>query len=356
MRYLDDVWYCSALSTEIGSKPVGRMICDMPVVIFRTESGRVAALEDRCSHRQAPLSMGTVLGEDIQCSYHGFTFGCDGACVHVPHQEQIPRAAGIRAYPVVERWGYVWLWFGRPEDARPESVPELPWTADAKLRTVFFHFYVKANFQLMADNLLDVSHTDFLHRHSIGSQTGQKGQSETPKVSLDCRTEGDRVHFLRRVHSTSLGPIAAKWAGTTDPVDRTNFLMWQAPNTIHSVLEFRNAARCSTIHMEHIMTPETAETTHYFMNWTRDFGVDNIGYPTDEDVWDEQTAVVTGDDIPMVEAQQINLRRFPAIRDVAARQDRFIASVHRVLCELYANAGKPLPAELQRLIAPQAVG
>ena len=350
LRYLDHVWYCGALSQEVGAKPIGRTICDLPIVLFRTEQGRVAALEDRCSHRQAPLSLGSVIGEEIQCSYHGFTFDCVGACVHVPHQEAIPKATRIRAYQAVERWGYIWLWFGPPEQATPETVPALPWTEDPNLRTVFFHFQVKANVQLMADNLLDVSHTDFLHRHSIGSQTGQKGQSDTPKVELQCRTEGERVHFVRRVHDTTLGPVAMKWAGTAKPVDRTNVLMWEAPNTIHSILEFKNAERCSTIHMEHIMVPETAETMHYFMNWTRDFGLDNIGYPTDQDVWTEQMAVVTGDDVPMVEAQQANLARFPAARDVAARQDQFIAAVHRALGQLYDSADKTLPPELQRLI------
>lgn len=349
MKYLDDVWYCGALSREVGSKPLGRVICEKPIVIFRTESGRVVALEDRCAHRQAPLSLGDVLGEDIQCRYHGFIFNCSGICVHIPRQDTVPPAARVESYPVTERWGYIWVWFGPPERADSAKVPELPWTEDPALRTVFFHFPVKANFQLMADNLLDVSHTDFLHRASIGSQTDRREQSHTQKVDLECRVEGDRVHFKRRVRDTLLGPVATKWAGTSKPVDRTNHLLWEAPNTVHSVLQFKNDERCSSVHMEHIMTPETAETMHYFMNWTRDFGLDNVSYPTDEDVWKEQTAVVTGDDIPMVESQQINLRRFALVADVAARQDRFITSVHRVLRRLYTSNGKALPPELQRL-------
>ena len=354
MKYLEEVWYCSALSKEIGAKPVGRVICEKPVVIFRTETGPIAALEDRCAHRQAPLSLGNVIGDDIQCCYHGFTFDRSGICVHIPHQEKIPSGARVESYPVVERWGYVWLWFGNPERADSDKIPKLPWTEDANLRTVFFHFPVKANFQLMADNLLDVSHTDFLHRQSIGSQTGQKGQSDTPKVELECRIEGDRVHFVRRVQKTLLGPVATKWAGTAKPVNRTNFLMWEAPNTIHSVLEFKNDERSSTIHMEHIMTPETSETMHYFMNWTRDFGLDNVSYPTDHDVWKEQTAVVTEEDIPMVEAQQTNIKRFGSKRDISGRQDQFITSVHRVLRQLYDKAGNALPTELQRLSPARA--
>jgi len=121
-----------------------------------------------------------------------------------------------------------------------------------------------------------------------------------------------------RVSSTFRGRYAAK------PVDRSNTVMWEPPNTIHSILEFKNAEAHHTIHLHHIMTPETPETMHYFMGWTRDFGIDNTSYPTDQDVWSEQTMVVKGEDIPMVEAQQANLRRFGTVRDIPTRQDRFI--------------------------------
>jgi vanillate monooxygenase len=349
MQYLQHVWYCSALSNEVTSTPLARLICEKPIVLYRGESGKVVALEDRCAHRQAPLSLGRVQGDDIECAYHGFVFNCAGACVHVPHQDVVPKAATIVAYPAVERWGYIWLWLGEPAKADPNSVPHLPWTEDKKLRAVYFRFDVAANFQLMADNLMDVSHTEFLHRTSIGSQTGRRGQNEETKVELDCRVEGDRVHFLRRVHHTLLGPVAMKWAGSTKPVNRTNTLMWEAPNTIHSVLEFQNEETHNTVHMEHIMTPRTATTTHYFMNWVRDFGTDNVSYPTDEDVRREQTAVVCGEDVPMVEAQQRNIDAFGMVQDVPSRQDQFVTTVHRTLSQIYANASKPVPAELMRV-------
>ena len=169
MKYLDNVWYCSALSTEVADKPLARTVCEKPVVIYRGESGKVAALEDRCAHRQAPLSLGRRLGDDIECAYHGFTFNSLGACVHIPHQTTVPRAAKVQSYAVAERWGYIWLWFGASEKADFGRVPHLPWIEDSKFRTVYFHFDVKANFQLMADNLMDVSHTEFLHRATIGS-------------------------------------------------------------------------------------------------------------------------------------------------------------------------------------------
>ena len=348
MHYLEDVWYCAALATEVSAVPLARTVCDKPIVLFRTESGRTAALEDRCAHRQAPLSKGRVIGEEIQCIYHGFIFDCAGNCTHVPRQESAPAAARIAHYPAVERWGYVWLWLGAPEAADPATVPNLAWNASDRLRPVFFRWNVKANFQLMADNLLDVSHTDFLHSNSIGSRIAAKGAADEPRVELDCRIEGKRVHFTRRVRDTLLGPVSTKWAGSEKPVNRTNYLMWEAPNTIHSVLEFKNDETHHTIHLDHIMTPETPTTMHYFMNWTRNFGLDNQAYPTDDDVWREQNTVIGGDDIPMVEAQQANIVRFDGVKDVPARQDRFIAAVHRTLAQLYGDAGKPVPREIRR--------
>jgi vanillate O-demethylase monooxygenase subunit len=145
------------------------------------------------------LSLGRRLGDDIECAYHGFTFNSLGACVHIPHQTTVPRAAKVQSYAVAERWGYIWLWFGASEKADFGRVPHLPWIEDSKFRTVYFHFDVKANFQLMADNLMDVSHTEFLHRATIGSQTGRKG----------------RAVVQRRRRARSLGATGAKhsaWA------------------------------------------------------------------------------------------------------------------------------------------------
>jgi vanillate O-demethylase monooxygenase subunit len=347
MAYLTDLWYCVALAGEINATPLRRIVCERPIVLFRTESGRIVGLEDRCGHRQAPLSRGRVLGEEIQCMYHGYVFDAEGACTHVPHQIAAPQTACIKAYAAVERWGFVWLWWGEAAAADPAKVPHLPWTQDAGRRSVFFRFAASANFQLMADNLLDVSHTDFLHRASIGSQSGMK--ADAPTVEVTCAVDGDRVYCTRRLEGALLGPVATKWAGSTKPVTRTNTQMWEAPNTIHSVLEFENDEIHRTVHMEHIMTPETAKSCHYFMHWTRDFGLENAGYPTDDDVHNEQMSVVTTEDIPMVEAQQQNIDAFGPVTDAPAKQDLFIINVHRVLSEAHGRGGRGLPVELQRV-------
>jgi vanillate monooxygenase len=350
MTFLTNVWYCAALSNEITSSPMRRVICDMPIALFRTRSGRIAALEDRCPHRQAPLSRGTVVGEDIQCNYHGFAFDCQGACTHIPHQTTLPRSANILAFPLIERWGYAWIWWGDRSAMDPLQIPDLPWTEDDKWRSVYFYFHVKANHQLMADNLLDVSHIDFLHRQSIGSAAGAKGQHDTPKIDLESKTEGEKIYYTRKVYGTNLGGVAKKWIGSEKKVNRISRQSWEKPNTIHFATTLENEDNRVTFRMDHLMTPETAETTHYFMNWTRDFGVQNIGYPTDDDIRREQLSVVELEDIPMVEAQHKNIMEFGSEFDVAARQDQFIGHVHRMLQELYGKAGLPFPPEVRRTV------
>jgi vanillate O-demethylase monooxygenase subunit len=345
--YLNNVWYCVALSEEISRQPFKRTICDEPVVLYRTEAGGVAALEDRCGHRQAPLSKGRLVGDNIQCMYHGYTYGASGACQHVPFQTFAPRSADIRAYPVAERWGYIWLWRGDAASADQNLIPSLPWVEAPDQRSVFMYFHAKANFQLVTDNLLDETHADFLHNASIGTDAGLVDSKEA-KVSVKCHTEGDKVFYERKVENTLLGPVISKWFATELPATRTSTEMWEAPNTIHNVQRFHNEETDRTVHMEHLMTPETETSCHYFMNWTRNFGLDNNTYPTDADIKDAHLAIIYQDDIPMIEAQSNNLISFPNARDVASKEDVFIVSVHRALMQAHQRVGNVIPAELQR--------
>jgi len=123
--FLNNYWYCAALPHEVGTKPLRRVICNEPVVLYRDIQGNPVALEDRCSHRQAPLSTGDVRGNNIQCVYHGFVFDDAGKCVHIPHQGNIPSRAHIRAYPAEEKWGFVWIWRGDAKKADALKISHL---------------------------------------------------------------------------------------------------------------------------------------------------------------------------------------------------------------------------------------
>jgi phenylpropionate dioxygenase-like ring-hydroxylating dioxygenase large terminal subunit len=99
-------------------------------VLFRSGDGRVAALADRCSHRAAPLHMGTLVEEGIQCGYHGLVIDGSGRCVHIPGQKLIPEAARVRSYPVVEKDQMVWVWLGDPAKADPAAIVDYPYHND----------------------------------------------------------------------------------------------------------------------------------------------------------------------------------------------------------------------------------
>ena len=97
--FLRNQWYTAATSAELGDKPLARTICNEPLVIFRSGNGNVAVLTDRCPHRKAPLSSGEVVGNDIQCGYHGIRFAPDGACTRVPGNAQIGRKFPGKKFP-----------------------------------------------------------------------------------------------------------------------------------------------------------------------------------------------------------------------------------------------------------------
>ena len=110
--FLRNRWYVAAFSEDLAGKPLGRTLLGEPVVLFRLADGAPVALEDRCVHRQAPLSLGEVVGDALRCSYHGLCFDATGACVRVPGQRAIPPGARVRAYPVAESQGFVFVWIG----------------------------------------------------------------------------------------------------------------------------------------------------------------------------------------------------------------------------------------------------
>ena len=127
MVYLRNAWYVAAWDREVGRKPLARTILNEPIVLYRKADGAPAALEDRCCHRHVPLSLGTLVGDDLRCGYHGLRFDASGVCVEIPGQPKIPPGARVRSYPVVEKWNWIWIWMGEPARADVKLIPDWWW-------------------------------------------------------------------------------------------------------------------------------------------------------------------------------------------------------------------------------------
>jgi vanillate O-demethylase monooxygenase subunit len=277
--------------------------------------------------------MGKVVGDEIMCIYHGWTMDGSGRCTHVPHQDTQSENARVKNYPLAEEGGFVWIWMGDPAKADQNLIPPMPWLESDDHSAVLSRFYVKANYQLMADNLLDVSHSDFLHAASFGSQAGKKGETDEIQQEMETWNEGDTVRCIRTLRNVNLSPMAAAWGGFTQRVTRTHRQKWTPPNTVNIELVMENNENRITINHDHIMTPETETTCHYHFGWTRDYALES-GYPSDEDVRREQETVIGEEDIPMVEAQQHNKLRFGDPIDIPGRADKFLIAVHKRIAEM----------------------
>ena len=171
--FVRNAWYVVAYSHEVGrAELLCRRCCDEPLVLYRTEHGDAVALYDRCPHRGVPLSHGKIVGNSIQCSYHGFQFASDGRCGVVPTQEQIPRQMCVKTYPLIEKAHFIWIWMGDPAKADESLLPDHyalgldrpGWTA-----APYFMLEIKANYSMLFENLLDTSHISFLHGSALDS-------------------------------------------------------------------------------------------------------------------------------------------------------------------------------------------
>lgn len=159
-----DHWYGIAWSDEVSAQPLARVVLDDPIVVFRGESGALSALVDGCPHRNAPLSLGSVQGDQLQCIYHGMRFAGDGQCTRIPSQEQIPSSMRVRAYPVAEKHGVIWVWMGDPLLADPEKLYDWEWIGVEGTEHLRIDVTVDAPVALLVDNLMDLTHVPFLHR------------------------------------------------------------------------------------------------------------------------------------------------------------------------------------------------
>lgn len=189
-NYPYNCWWVAAFRHEVGRSLLSRWLLDTPVLLYRTESGEVVAMEDRCPHRLAPLSLGALRGDTVECGYHGFRFGPDGKCAHVPTMDTVP-AYCVDSYPVRESGPFVWIYLGdRSVIDQVPPPPELPWTTDPTFAVLNGQFDIAANYMLLKENVLDLSHLGYVHAKSFGVTDW----TSPPEVT----TEDESVTYCQR--------------------------------------------------------------------------------------------------------------------------------------------------------------
>jgi len=271
--FVFDAWYVAALANELGRTPLARRLLGVPVMLWRKLDGTPVALEDRCAHRSFPLSRGTLDGDSVVCGYHGARYDAAGRCTAVPSQARVPPGAMVRDFPLHERGRLVWIWLGDPERADIASVPHQDFMDDDTWVSSSERLHLRASYVRLHENLLDLTHLSFLHAKTFGTPDYATAPFE---ATLD-EAQG-RFTLRRSVVPTRLPPLWARPTGL-DGVDAARI----AESTFHSPALHVVAVRfyaCDrpeaeqpsrAIRTAHIVTPETATSTHYFIQHARNF-------------------------------------------------------------------------------------
>jgi len=174
MTELRNAWFTVAHASRIKDRPLQRMLFNHPIVLWRTPQGTIQAMEDRCAHRRTPLSAGRVVADGLQCGYHGWTYGGDGRCVRIPSLpagEEPPNIC-VTTYRTVVRYGMVWLWWGDPSAADPALIPDVPFIHPDQPRVFEGTFMYDTSSDLLVENLIDLTHLDFVHGWLLGDPYG----------------------------------------------------------------------------------------------------------------------------------------------------------------------------------------
>lgn len=302
MSYLRNCWYVACMSGELADGPLGRTLLDEKLVIFRGEDGAAGVLQDRCPHRFVRLSSGKVAGNAIECPYHGLRFDAAGQCVHQPFEQGDPAPHNrVRSWSVVEKGGFVWLWAGEADLADPALIPaSMAILDDPELKTVYGYLRIAGNYQLVTDNLLDLSHVDFIHpdaRLPEGFETYEN------KVEQ----KGDQVmNWLWKPNSTPNFIQAALRGSSASKADVFSHMEWNAPALmmLRTGLQDVGKPEGSDLNLPsaHLLTPETETSTHYFWTVGRDRKKDDTAI--DDLFLTALTHIFSTQDGPMIEQAQ----------------------------------------------------
>ncbi len=310
-------WWIGAYSHEVGRPPMQRRILEQPVLMYRTEAGMPVALAGLCPHRLYPLIKGCLDGDTLQCGYHGFTFDPTGRCVRIPSQDSVPAKFAVRRYPLIERAGVIWIWTGKEGREDPSLLPDVEsmglgaqgWAVEQHPVAT-----IKGRYQLLIDNLLDLSHISFIHSASIPGGGAV--------VRLPCRISETKASLLvQRVgHALPSNPhyrfLFPHYEGAVDQCFDTEFFgpnLIRTGGAIHASGDGSAAAPrpLGVTNFLHGITPESPTSVHYFVMTARDFRIDDAAIASANLA---MGAMIQPEDIAVIESIESNVAQFASTR------------------------------------------
>jgi vanillate O-demethylase monooxygenase subunit len=335
--FIRNAWYVVAYDVELAERPLARTVLGERIALYRQPDGRCAALQDACAHRLGLLSAGKVTERGLRCPYHGFTYEPGGRCVFAPGETRIPHLAVVRAYPVAEKYGLIWIWMGEPSAGKEQPLPDGldPYFGAGWVHARGYH-HVDAYYELLADNLFDASHADFVHDGILGDE--RRGLAGTSAV--EGKVDGDTVEMTRWDYGDSPPPFVIPMLGTEDKVDWWRSARWRPPGPL---LFEAGACRAGTdpaqgrfVINPNFLTPETETSTHYFWTVGRTFAVDDARWT--EQLY-TQTRAAFDQDKAVIEGQQraIGARDLREMRLAVTRSDLPVNRAREVLQRIWRH-------------------
>ena len=307
MTFIRNAWYVAGWDTEISADAVlERLVLNEKIVLMRDGSGQACAVSGVCPHRYASLAMGKLADGIIHCAYHGLGFDRTGVCVHNPFGSP-PKNLHLKSYPIVERHSAIWIWMGETNLADPALIPDLSFNDPDKSWVGKGYLPVKASYELEVENILDLSHIQFLHPTTLGSGEVANGQYEW-------RQEGESIWSNRMVFGEIMTPELSQAMGVPagKKADRWINVCWHAPANLVIYAGAVPADRPQSDGREtptaHLFTPETDTSSHYWYSiaFPRAMG------PHGEELAKREVEFLKvpfeTEDLPMLEEQQRNLQ------------------------------------------------
>jgi nitrite reductase/ring-hydroxylating ferredoxin subunit len=333
-EYLRNAWYMFGWEQDIGQELVSKTILGRQVLVMRSSDGSLSAMDDRCPHRFAPLSMGRRQGDTIACRYHGLVFDSSGQCVHNPFSDLIPPGCKVTTYPLEVKHRGVWLWMGDAEAADPGFIPDFSFLDEPGHLLSTFH--IGADYRLIIDNLMDLSHIEFLHTDSFG------GGGSILHGELSVREEHPYIYALWEMDNIAPPPWATAMVEPGAKVDHWLDMRWSAPGSLLIEIGLTGAGAprepgiIPPLLGAHILTPETDTSSHYFYSTAP-----AAQSPVDPDA-PKGVSALEDEDKPMLEAIQRAMgdAEFWSLRPAILSVDTGSVRVRRRLAKMISDEQK----------------